>query len=391
MQERETRLPPETAPLKQGETFIFAGPDITQSPARINGALDVYNKCIVPTNTGLPVFVEGADFTEHVSEIYEALRLIKSDPKAATVFASKIFEVFCEYQFTLDALSNIVGKDRIMLVADRRAAELTDGLLAKGMDESTLYSKYPQFDLLYSGNGLSMAYPRDVATTYDNRLFIAPSVLTDYQGEGFDRKSLLSEGGAVLNSGDVVLLSEKLRNTDPTAEAQRNMLRQLGYKVAWFPGCDPEKQPRGKKAIVAGHIDSHASLVEGKDGEQNLLVARSFFEQSSPTKEKVKRASDFTGAHLVVIEDSDLPHLAFNLIQFRNGVIAISQTGKEGGTEYIPSTLETALDGIVGPEKVIVLPPLRNIPQRTQAGIRCMSNILPTEFILKAKEATGQK
>lgn len=390
MVEHSPKNHPEHKRLHPNETFVFISPYITYLPSQTSALLEVYNRFVAPRTTHKPLLLEGRMTPIESNLLGRALTEIERNPDALEVYGQVGDAVRAEYGGTLSALAQLLGKDRIILLTHETVTPSDLAQFEPELRKLENSFDYPRFSFRSTLPERYTVFPRDMACQYGNELVISPESLGGFEHPHTARYHTTSEGGAVLQSGNVVLISEWLRKVDPLVEQQKARLKQLGYKVAWFPLCDIAKQPVGKRSITPEHIDSSAALVSGRDGEEYLLIGSSFFHQDKPTEEKIKRATDFVGARIVEIDDSDLPHMAFNFIQLRDGSVALSRTGKRVGSKYLTSNLEAALEGIVGMDRVHLLPPLHHLPLRTQAGIRCMSNILPTDFVQKAKEATGQ-
>lgn len=390
MVETSPRAHPENSRLRPNETFVFLSPYFVYLSSQTSALQAVYNRFIAPKTTYKPLHLEGRMTPADSIALEEAMHVIIDNPEALEVYGTVSDTVKAEYGSTVHALANLLGQDRIMLLTHERVIPPSLRSLEPQLREIEEGYPYPRFSMQFALPDRYTVFPRDLFNRFGDQFFLSPAALPHFEYPQTDRRFMTSEGGAVLQSGNVVLISESLRNTDPTAEQQKNILRQLGFKVAWFPTTNIDKQPIGKRSITPEHIDGHSALIEGKDGEEYLLIGSSFFHQDKQTEEKIKRATNLVGAQLVEIDDSELPHMAFNFIQLRDGSVALSRTGKKVGSQYLTSNLETALEGIVGMDRVHLLPSLHYLPQRTQAGIRCMSNILPTDFIQKAKEATGQ-
>ena len=390
MIEREVSFAPETAPLRTDETLLLIEPYFLKVISAVAGGEAVYNKFIAPTTDFRPLGIEGRMNEAQANALSAAIVMAEGDSSARKVYSDQVSEVYQEYRSTLESLSEIVGADNITLVTHEQRSPNDLSGLDIGALTPEIELDNPTFSFRFSMPNVYTAYPRDMATNLNGHVFYNTRTLRNLgDGEDFSR-SPLGENGAILTAGKAVLMSEYLREKGPTAQKSKDGLKALGYKVTWFPRCDPERQPKGKRAIVEGHIDDHAALIEGMDGNNHLLVGSSFLHQDKSTTEKIRRASDWIDANLIEVDDPDLPHLAFNFIQLCDGSIMISSTGKMVDDLYYPSNLEEVLQGIVGVDRVRVLPALKHIPVRMQAGLRCMTNVLPIQFLQKAREATGQ-
>lgn len=132
----------------------------------------------------------------------------------------------------------------------------------------------------------------------------------------------------------------------------------------------PEKQ---KYDFMEGHIDGHAALIEDENGQLALVVADSYSHQGNHTRKLIRGAAEAIGAEMKEVYDYNLPPLAFNLVQFEDRSIAITNSEARD--------LEVTLAMLVGKDKVFTTEvPLVKIPELTCGGIRCLTNIISPTF-----------
>lgn len=214
-------------------------------------------------------------------------------------------------------------------------------------------------------------YLRDLFTNIDgNLIFINDSEQRAFPVGKRVISSPLGEGGKVLISGKSVLVSPDLWK-DPQVKRQISDLRNEEYKVLYIPFVEEEKQAKDKREFVPGHIDGHASLIQDRSGNPHLLYAKSYSRQGSGTSKSLRSTAEMIGAEPIEINDTGLPHLAFNLVQLPDGSVVMTSSNDS-------KELEDAVMNIVGEDQTVTTKiPVSQIPVITGAGIRCMTNIGP--------------
>ncbi len=209
-----------------------------------------------------------------------------------------------------------------------------------------------------------VCWPRDAFSVINGQILINRRLWT--YADGLVRPSSFGDGGKVLPWKQTILVSKDIWDAQKRAEIVD--LRNQGLKVGFLPRVDPDKQEWDFN-WEQNHIDGHNSLIEDRNGGMNLLVAKSYFDQSKDTRKGLEYSTDSVGAKLWVVDDEHLPPLAFNLEQFLDGTVAMTKGAQ---------ALEQVVTELVGPEKVrTTSTQLWYIPGEGQGGIRCITNILP--------------
>ena len=219
-------------------------------------------------------------------------------------------------------------------------------------------------------------WPRDNSTTIEDFTFVHPEGIFSAATESDNViRSYLGEGGTVLHAGKAVLVVEelwKLRKQDKAFPT----LQERGFVVAPLPGVVAEKQvfPLAHNDGRVSHIDGHATLITDRQGCLRLLIARSYAYQGGKTLGNIQRAADTIGARITIVDDTNLPPLPLNLVQFNDGTIFATKT-RDG-------SLEEALADSVGSEHVLTTEvPIVVLPKITYGSIRCMTNVVPQSFL----------
>lgn len=254
-----------------------------------------------------------------------------------------------EYLAIYDLLSGLVGKDRLMVV--------------NNYDEIRRYKEKVPLTAVGNLQRDFRAWPREAHS------YLPGMLLCNFEAwkspSGWRRPWMLGEGGAVLSTRQTILVSGALKEV---AEEEISFLRHSSYKVGILPS--PYLSLAG---IVPGHIDGYSTLIEDKDGQPVLLVAKRYYEQNRGTTYQIDEAAAATECRKIVIDDYNLPPLAFNLLQFSDHSIAMT-----GGA----APLENILKGILG-EKLVhtTTIPLVHIPTKRKGSIRCLTNTVPEYFL----------
>lgn len=259
-----------------------------------------------------------------------------------------------------EALKKAVGKEKIIEI--RSPVQEKNGQAFSPLDKLKL-ARVPC--LVERRN-----YPRDAhlyLTEFGDNFIINPGTwILSYRNSDFSNSNL-GESGAVIHSRDIVLTTSKRWNL-PNTINMREKLSGRGYLMDYLPYVDPVD------GNVQGHIDGHAALIEEKEGNIVLLVAESYYQQNSKTMQRISEVGLNTRVDIRAVK-TNLP-LELNLVQFRDGKVVMT-----GGTKET----QTLVEDLVGKDKVITTNvPIQWIPKRRSAGIRCITNIIPS--FLAAKE-----
>lgn len=219
----------------------------------------------------------------------------------------------------------------------------------------------PALDLHYH------SWPRNAHTIIGGQVYVVPDAWKVQDSRVI--KTEFGNGGAVLTKGNAVVAANvAIYDIEEEVEA----LRERGIRVGVIPPVSPLSQ---KCAFAYDDIDCHVALVENRDSELNLFVAKSYFDQDVRTGEEIRRAAEEIESRLTVIEDAGLPPFSFNLVQFSDLSVVM--------TSGAP-VLEESIMELVGEEKVHTTDvPIVEIPKRKMGGISCMTNITP-DFLIKS-------
>lgn len=285
-----------------------------------------------------------------------------------------------EYFSLLGTIRDHVGKENITLVRNRVLMKHDDPQTLRDFFSSTEFPDFEGFESvsfeMSEDNPTKdhhTIWTRDDFTTIGNITFLNPFYFPNFQESETVIKSSLGEGGTVLAAGNAVLINEdlwRIRNQDRGFE----ILRNLGFTIAPLPAVNQSKQRYSW--FVESHVDGHAALILDANEKPHLLVAESYSRQGDSTRKKIRFAADTIGAQVFEIDDSTLPPLALNLIQFADKTVVV--TGSE------TADLTFVLDQLLGEEKVLITSvPLIGIPAILAGSIRCMTNILPANLLKK--------
>lgn len=220
------------------------------------------------------------------------------------------------------------------------------------------------------------SWPRDAHTIVGDRI-LANEKAWSAKLEALEFSGL-GEGGKVLIRNNGILVTPDIWKQ---SKLEIDDLRQRGFNVGYLPSVNPSKQ---KYDLKKDHIDGHASLIEDKNGELVLLVADSYSHQGSKARDTIRRGAEAINARMVEVADANLPPLAFNLLQFEDGSVAL--------TDSEAQDLTLTLSGLVGPNKVFTTDiPIQNIPSSTCGGIRCLTNTIPSSLAPRSPNRTPTK
>lgn len=276
-----------------------------------------------------------------------------------------------EYDSLLSLLSMHLGFGNIIIVKNKVTVVKT----GKYGDPSFHSEDYPDLKefkniKLRFASSLDSPWTRDCFVSIGNVTFVNPDNIGDFEESETVIKSVLGEGGSVLQAKKTVLVSEDLW-TSRKNDKDFQLLKDMGFIVAPLPQIDPLKQ---KFEFNESHIDGHAALIVDKDNNLRLLVADSYSRQGNGTRKKINFAAETIGAEITEIDDTNLPPLALNLVQFEDKSVIVS--GSETNDLVFPLAL------MLGGEKVLTTPvPMIEIPRFFFGGIRCMTNVLPNSVL----------
>lgn len=245
-----------------------------------------------------------------------------------------------EYFEICDLLLNVVGSDNMAVIGK----------------DGEIPALLPHFRI----------WPRDASAEINGRMLLFDDAW-HYQGH-FLPGSYLGEGGRILVRKNAIIAAEAVVR-DSSLEIME--LIQEGYKIATLP----EVTCQGNY-FVATHVDGQANLIEAQDGDLVLLIAQSYENQDQgETAAATELAAERVGARKIVVDDSKLPPLSLNFVQFDDLSIAMTAGAPK---------LEELLRGLVGKSVYTTRNPLIQIPTNTTGSIRCLTNIFPEEFLQKS-------
>ena len=294
------------------------------------------------------------------------------DINGVPVFRNNINEKYFnnlmrEYFSIHKLLSGLVGKENLLITENY----LTIG---KGSRDKVQYEdvRLPSsdFDLPTIAapfmNSHYHSWPRDA------HVMLGAEILTNKDAWTVQDKDIsvsgLGEGGKVLVKDKAILVTPDIHKS---SKDEIGKLTKEGYHIGVLPRVNPVKQKYG---FMNEHIDGHASLIKDKDDNLALVVADSYLRQGNDTYKNIKTACKATGAEIVEVDDRNLPPLAFNLLQFEDKSIAV--------TNSVARDLEVTLHDLVGRDKVFMTEvPITYIPKLARGGIRCLTNAIPSWVI----------
>lgn len=245
-----------------------------------------------------------------------------------------------EYCSVLEVLQEVIGPDRLAIIGKNLTV--------------------PHFSEIYT------SWPRDAFTLIDDGV-IMPNKSAwswDLRRIWFDEPDL-GAGGTILARQKKILFGGCFVDSTRRSAVK---LGQAGFQVSPMPFVKYSNYPYAEY-----HIDGHASLVEAANGRLHLLVASSYFNQDKATSFEIEKASGALDMDLDVLEDKNLPPLAFNIVQLADNSIVMTAGAPQ---------LEEVLADLVGPTRVFTTSMvLTNIPRELEGSIRCMTNILPISML----------
>ncbi len=270
--------------------------------------------------------------------------------------------LIAEYHTIFNTLCNTVGRENLV-VADApviTAKHTIAGLAVREFRVPTeLNFGAVPIPFFHDDDRL---WPRDAYTVFQNRLLIYPDVwygpLPQDQITAF---SLLGEGGKVLTRLKALLVTEDIwQSSDPSLVE----LRSHGMRIAPLPFVDQSKQ---KYTFPLDHIDGHALLVETKRQGLLLAVSKSYYYQGKNSSGSIRKAADTISARLTIVDDRNLPFLAFNLIQLYDGTVVMTGPRNNQLTVVLGSHVKRVITTDT---------PITLLPQLTSGSLRCMTNDL---------------
>lgn len=271
-------------------------------------------------------------------------------------------EIMSEYDSIFQLFSRIVGPENL-IVAKNAITVGKDSPAGIALKDIELP---PELD--YGGVDLGFltkpysCWPRDAFSLLNGRIIGNKNAWNDHDYP--TAIGLLGEGGKVLSKKDAILVTPDIWKTQKKI---LKMFKQEGINVGVLPFVETAKQ---KYDFKEDHIDGHANLLEDKNGELVLLVTDSYSKQGGSTRKNLRRTAEMIGAKLVEVEDTNLPPLPLNFLQFEDRSIAVSNSQAQD--------LIITLSYLVGQDKVFRTDvPLRTIPKLAGGGIRCLTNIIP--------------
>lgn len=257
-----------------------------------------------------------------------------------------------EYFAIYNVLKNVVQAKDLVVIKGLHEAYIQNHIQTGSMPET---ADIPLLDAYYQN------WPRDTLTLVGEKVLPRHGV---WKG---DNGWWLGEGGAVLSRNRTLLVAESLFIE---SGAEIKWLLQRGIRVAKLPHV----QSFTRTSYYKHHIDGHAALIESKDHSLVLLTAESYFLQGrGRDRKRIEKTVKKLEIDLQVVNDKNLPPLAFNLVQLDDGAVVMT-----GGADE----LESAISQVVGREKVFATDrPIELIPTYGGGGIRCMTNIFPQYLI----------
>jgi len=371
MPEREHRATTESQErLRPGEVLLFPKPGYFMQHVRYAGALAIYRRYINPLDPN----PSEVNLAVHEPQIQEHIRQYGFQE-----FHEYERKVITEYSDLLNGLIDAVGEDNLHLTNNSFSpSENTHTYTLEG--RSTAYDNQVVHMQSITFPAGFHAFPRDMFTQFGRTIFVNPWAFPRFRETNQYRKSRVGEGGMSVIAKNAIIFSEKLQE-DKTAIRDIKALEQRGYKVAFVPPVIREKQPPDRQEFAENHIDGHCALIMGKDKKLHLLFALSYAEQDRKTLRALVGAGRKVDAEMAAVQDSEMAHLDLNFIQLPDGSVVYPVTGRETTEGYLASGLDRALIDLVGGENIIYVPSVVNMTRLTRAGLRCMTNTAPVNFL----------
>lgn len=364
----------------------------TLFPPEVTPRLKPLERILIPQPGFLPRYAAEEIMRQRFPEFTNQNALLSEDQlrfleKAMAPFQSEIDTygdtLSDEYDQLLITINHLAGWRRTSLVRNRsliqRHNKFTGQTEIVVEDTPELHTN-PTVDFQNVG-GRGEIFLRDLFTATDDFVFVNPDAKLACRETRSFMSSPLGEGGKVLVSGKTLVVAEDIES-NPDAQRHIDMLKQKGYIVQFIPQVDASKQQEKRKEFVSDHIDGHAALIAGHDKTPTLFVASSYATQDERTQQIFNRLPS-SGIAVCAIDDSRLPHLAFNIVQFSDNTVLLAGSGlrNEQG-KYEASELEKTLVQFLGKAYVHRVPSdMTAISHLGIGSIRCLVNIAPISFI----------
>lgn len=288
-----------------------------------------------------------------------------------------------EYDQTLVYLNHLIGWKKINLVRSREIKIVIDkkGRPKMGYDQIPELTVNDTVDLEPDGRP-GETFTQDLFKQIGDFVFVNPRWYPNFPETERFILSPLGEGGKVLDAGKSLLVAEDMEESRHVRK-HLDLLKDRGFRVGFLPLVDRREQPPKKRNFVREHIDGHSTLLLGHADDARLFFAESYENQGSNTAKKIQDAVEKAGANSERISDSRLPHLAFNVPQFRDKTVLLNASGLTTAQgAYEPNELETAVVHFLGGRFVHrLLYCVKTIPEVSQGSLRCLLNIAPNDFL----------
>jgi len=245
----------------------------------------------------------------------------------------------------------------------------------------------------------SIIYPRDLSVLLPGTLLVNSQVvrtLVERKGGYEIIGSPYGEGGRVLHSRDVVLVSERMIHEEmssyPADEVELKRITPIGTRVGLLPPPVVQVFTRSglqNRLQCNDHMDRVGCLIFGKDGNLHLVVDPQMQTinwrgtKATPwtpvgpreTFERLIRICDPLGVTVHRPRETLIPY-SLNLLQFPDGRVLMT-----GGDEPVAEVISE----IVGEKNIFSTPtPIRYLPTWAYAGIRCIVNEAPLPLLMRA-------
>ncbi len=317
---------------------------------------------------------------------------MENNSSSVSINDRKMEQITDEYGAILEALTSAFDFGRILLVQ-------SDIVLAKRDVDGITFSyatgpDVPGFTSVRLNGQRSLSseerrlsdykFLRDTFTRIDRDLvFVDGDSSPDVQESGIVKKSLLGEGGKVLVAGKAVIVTPDLW-FNHRAKQDIAAIKGQGCKVLYLPLVSSVNQLKGKESFVDSHIDGHVSLILDEKERPHLLYAKSYARQEAGTSKAIRSVAQYLGAEDHQVDDSDLPHLAFNLVQMPDGKVVMTSSDES-------TALQEAVEDIVGSENLFLTEiPITNYPRMSKGSIRCLTNIVPASAVQALNPTPGR-
>ncbi|MEI6477603.1 MAG: hypothetical protein WCO52_01280 [bacterium] len=240
---------------------------------------------------------------------------------------------------------------------------------------------------------LLSGFPRDLAVAVPETMTLLVS--TRYRGRVKPRydgwrviRSNWGEGGRIHVSGTTAVVAE--REGPIFGRQDHRALREAGIeKIVTLPqgGALVEEHDGSKVYARIGHVDVFAGLCTANDGSLHLFLDPQYpsFDKDVRTaiREYALRMCEKADITLHVPETDLLVPYSPGFVQLHGGRVILT-----GGEPW----LKDELVKLLGPMKVFCMKqPFKRIPCYLRAGIHCLVNELPGNFLIDLLEETYRK